>query len=223
LQFGFESSKGIESSMATFATHSGMSVAGTGRRREDILDCAATIATEGGYDAVKMRTVADDAGIAVGTLYRYFPTKPHVLVAVLTREFERLGAERDWTITADSPRLRVAHLNARLCEELHCRPALTEAVTRAFVFADASTSSEVDRAAAIIQHLLGLAIAGGEPNPRHHQLAAIMVDVWLSSLIAWVRHGTSAEDMAVQLERSVRLILGEENEAATSQAPASIP
>jgi AcrR family transcriptional regulator len=209
--------------MATFATHSGMSVSGTGRRREDILDCAAAIATEGGYDAVKMRTVADDAGIAVGTLYRYFPTKPHVLVAVLMREFERLGAERDWTITADSPRLRVAHLNARLCEELHCRPALTEAVTRAFVFADASTSSEVDRAAAIIEHLLGLAIAGGEPNPRHHQLAAIIVDVWLSGLIAWVRHGTSAEDMAVRLERSVRLILGEENEAATSQAPASIP
>jgi TetR/AcrR family transcriptional regulator, cholesterol catabolism regulator len=209
--------------MATFATHSGMSVAGTGRRREDILDCAAAIAAVGGYDAVKMRIVADDAGIAVGTLYRYFPTKPHVLVAVLTREFERLGAERDWTITADSPRLRVAHLNARLCEELQCRPALTEAVTRAFVFADASTSSEVDRAAAIIEHLLGLAIAGGEPNPRHHQLAAIIVDVWLSSLIAWVRHGTSAEDMAVRLERSVRLILGEEIEAATSQAPVSIP
>ncbi|WP_159233280.1 TetR family transcriptional regulator [Mycolicibacterium vanbaalenii] len=207
--------------MTAIGTASGRSVARTGRRREEILDCAAAIATDGGYDAVKMRTVADDAGIAVGTLYRYFPTKPHVLVAVLTREFERLGAERDWTVTADSPQLRVAHVNARLYKELRCRPALTEAVTRAFVFADGSTSSEVDRAAAVIEHLLALAIAGGEPNPRHHQLASLIVDVWLSSLIAWVRHGTSADELAVRLERSVRLILGGENAAANSQTPGS--
>ncbi|MEU0499408.1 TetR family transcriptional regulator [Mycobacterium sp. NPDC006124] len=34
---------------------------------------------------MKVRTVADGAGIAVKTLYRYFPSKPHVLVAVLAR------------------------------------------------------------------------------------------------------------------------------------------
>ena len=39
----------------------------TGRlgRREIILDCTATIATSGGYDAVKMRAIADRAGMAV--------------------------------------------------------------------------------------------------------------------------------------------------------------
>jgi|UPI00069EF325 AcrR family transcriptional regulator len=200
-----------------------MPVARKGRRREDILDSATAVATEGGYDAVKMRTVADDAGIAVGTLYRYFPTKLHVLVAVLTRELERLGAERDWTVTADSPQMRVAHVNARLRKELRCRPALAEAVTRAFVFADGSTGSEVDRAAKVIERLIASAIAGGEPDPRHHQLASLIVDVWLSSLIAWVRHRTSAEDLAKRLERSVRLILGGEIAAAKSQTPESIP
>ena len=42
-------------------------------------------------------------------------------------------------------------------EEWRSKPALTEAVIRAFVFADAS--AEVDHAAAVIEHLLGLAIA----------------------------------------------------------------
>ena len=37
-------------------------------RREIILDCTATIAMSGGYDAVKMRAIADRAGMAVGTL-----------------------------------------------------------------------------------------------------------------------------------------------------------
>lgn len=181
------------------------------RKREAILDCAAMIATGGGYDAVKMRTVAEGAGIAVGTLYRFYPSKPRVLVAVLAREFERIGAERDWTVTAGSPRLRVGQLNARLCQEWRARPALTEAVTRAFVVADGSASAEVDHAEAAIEHLIGLAIAGGEPSPRHHRVAALIGNIWLASLIAWVRQATSADDVALRLERSIALIVRDES------------
>ena len=35
---------------------------------------------KGGYDAVQMRTVAERADVALGTLYRYFPSKIHLLV-----------------------------------------------------------------------------------------------------------------------------------------------
>lgn len=184
----------------------------TARRREVILDSAAGIAIEGGYDAVKMRTVADGAGIAVGTLYRYFPSKPHVLVAVLARAFERLGAERDWADTGVSPQLRLGHLNTRLQEEWRSKPALTEAVTRAFVFADASATAEVDHAASVIEHLLGVAIAGGEPNPQQHRLASVILDIWLASLITWIRHGTSAAEVAVRLDRCIGLILGDQED-----------
>ncbi len=45
------------------------------RRRETILDAALVVAAAGGYEAVQMRTVAERVGIAVGTLYRYFPAK----------------------------------------------------------------------------------------------------------------------------------------------------
>ena len=59
----------------------------TPSRHEAILDAAVAMATAGGYEAVRMRVVAEQTGIAVGTLYRYFPSKPHLLVAALTREF----------------------------------------------------------------------------------------------------------------------------------------
>lgn len=192
--------------VAAFASTQSDAIAATSHRREAILNSAVAIAVDGGYDAVKMRTVADGAGIAVGTLYRYFPSKPHVLVAVLARAFERLAAERDWAAAGVSPRLRLGELNARVHEEWRSKPALTEAVTRAFVFADAS--AEVDHAAAIIEHLLGVVIAGGEPNPGQHHLAVVILDVWLASVIAWVRHGTSADDVAIRLDRSIELILG---------------
>ncbi len=58
-------------------------------RRQRILDATYALAREGGYDAVQMRAVADQADVALGTLYRYFPSKVHLLVSALAREFER--------------------------------------------------------------------------------------------------------------------------------------
>src|SRR5215472_13848138 len=58
-------------------------------RRKRILDATLTLASKGGYDAVQMREVADRADVALGTLYRYFPSKIHLLVSALASEFER--------------------------------------------------------------------------------------------------------------------------------------
>jgi AcrR family transcriptional regulator len=53
-------------------------------RRKRILDATLALASKGGYDAVQMRTVAERADVALGTLYRYFPSKIHLLVSALT-------------------------------------------------------------------------------------------------------------------------------------------
>src|SRR3954464_2450318 len=57
-------------------------------RRKRILDATLALASKGGYDAVQMRTVAERADVALGTLYRYFPSKIHLLVSALTLELE---------------------------------------------------------------------------------------------------------------------------------------
>ncbi|HUF83553.1 MAG TPA: TetR family transcriptional regulator, partial [Acidimicrobiia bacterium] len=50
-------------------------------RRQRVLDAAMKLAAEGGYDAVQMRDVAQEAGVALGTIYRYFASKDHLLAA----------------------------------------------------------------------------------------------------------------------------------------------
>ena len=40
-----------------------------------------------------MRAVAERADVAVGTLYRYFPSKVHLLVSALAREFEKIDSK----------------------------------------------------------------------------------------------------------------------------------
>jgi len=58
-------------------------------RRRRILDATMALASKGGFDAVQMRAVAERGDVALGTLYRYFPSKIHLLVTALIREFGR--------------------------------------------------------------------------------------------------------------------------------------
>ena len=64
---------------------------------------------------MQMRAVAESADVALGTLYRYFPSKIHLLVSVLAAQFEqaeaghRAASGRRATTAAD----RVMHVLGR--------------------------------------------------------------------------------------------------------------
>ena len=53
--------------------------------REHILECALQQVAEGGFAALAMGTLAASAGIATGSLYRYFPGKAALASEVFTR------------------------------------------------------------------------------------------------------------------------------------------
>jgi AcrR family transcriptional regulator len=54
--------------------------------RERIL-AAATIAVRRDGERVPMATIADEAGVGIGTLYRHYPTRPALLAALTLRSF----------------------------------------------------------------------------------------------------------------------------------------
>ncbi len=61
-------------------------------RRARILHASARLARRGGFDAVQMREVAESSNVALGTLYRYFPSKVHLLVATMQDQLQHLHA-----------------------------------------------------------------------------------------------------------------------------------
>ena len=54
-------------------------------REQTILDAATTLATEDGLGAVQIAAVAERAGIAAGTVYRYFPAKTDLVAELVKR------------------------------------------------------------------------------------------------------------------------------------------
>jgi AcrR family transcriptional regulator len=177
-------------------------------RRKRILDATLALASRGGYDAVQMRTVAERADVALGTLYRYFPSKIHLLVAALTEEFEQLQEKLDRKpIPGDTPAERMLHVLSRVTGSMQRDPMLTEAMTRAFMFADPSAAAEVNMVARQMTMMFTKAMHDGEPSADDIAIARVIGDVWLSNLVAWVTRRASADDVTAHLELAARLLL----------------
>jgi AcrR family transcriptional regulator len=178
-------------------------------RRNRIIDATIALTSKGGFDAVQMRAVAERADVALGTLYRYFPSKIHLLVSGLAREFEHALERMDrGTVPGDTPRDRVLYVIGLNTRKLQRDPNLTEAMTRAFMFADTTAAAEVDLVSRLMEQMFTLAMGEGEPTDEQKAIARVIGDVWLSNLVAWVTRRASATDVANRLELTVRLLLG---------------
>jgi AcrR family transcriptional regulator len=179
-------------------------------RRKRILDTTISLASKGGFDAVQMRAVAEQADVALGTLYRYFPSKIHLLVSALGREFEVAeAATREKPIPGDTPHQRVMHVLTRTTRGLQKDPNLTEALTRAFMFADASVQNEIHAVGMLLTSMLTRAMYPGttELSDEDVAIAKVIGDVWLSALVGWVTGRTTADDVNKQMDVAVGLLL----------------
>jgi AcrR family transcriptional regulator len=184
-------------------------------RRKRILDATIALASQGGFDAVQMRAVAEEANVALGTLYRYFPSKIHLLVSALGREFERANASiGDKPIPGDTSSERVIYILRKTTRGLQGDPHLTEALTRAFMFADASVATEIHVVGVHVTRMLMSAMresadrgSADEPTDEERAITKVIGDVWLASLVQWVTGRASAHDVATSLDVAVRLLL----------------
>ena len=177
-------------------------------RRKRILDATLALASKGGYEAVQMRTVAERAEVALGTLYRYFPSKIHLLVSALTLELERTQDKLDREpVPGETPYDRILYVLSRVTQTMQREPMLTEAMTRAFMFADPSAATEVNTVAQQMERMFTGAMHTGEPSADDIAIARVIGDVWLSNLVAWVTRRASADDVSSHLELAARLLL----------------
>jgi TetR/AcrR family transcriptional regulator, cholesterol catabolism regulator len=177
-------------------------------RHKRILDATLALASKGGYEAVQMRAVAERADVALGTLYRYFPSKIHLLVSALAREFERNQERLDRApIPGETPYERVLYVLGRATRSMQREPMLTEAMTRAFMFADPSAAVEVSTVARLMERMFTNAMHSGEPSADDIAIARVIGDVWLSNLVRWVTRRAPADDVTHHLELAARLLL----------------
>lgn len=176
-------------------------------RRRRILHASAELASRGGFDAVQMREVAESSQVALGTLYRYFPSKVHLLVAVMRDQLERMhGTLRKRPPAGETAAERVAETLMRAFRALQRDPRLADAMVRALIFADSGVNAEVDlvyrRTTAIVLDAMGRE----DPTPQELSAVRVIEHTWHSALITWLSGRASIDQVRADVETACRLI-----------------
>jgi AcrR family transcriptional regulator len=89
--------------------------------RERIVAAALDRVARGGYKSAGVHAVAADAGVAVGTVYRHFPSKGELFAEVFRRVSQR---ELDVVVDVSRPDGRTASERVAASVEAFCRRAL---------------------------------------------------------------------------------------------------
>jgi len=143
-----------------------------------ILDAAARVFEERGFEAGTTNHVAELAGVSIGSLYEYFPNKDAIVVAVVERELERerakLLAILEPAETDDGLRTQLRAF-VEMLVELHARrPALHRIL---FDQADHPPAAHacVLRFEESLAHALATSLRGMRPSLRDPDAAAHLI------------------------------------------------
>lgn len=182
-------------------------VARQNERRERILQTTIKMAAEGGYDAVQMRETAANAGISLGTLYRYFSSKDALLAAAWgywTSEVETQMNRRP--LRGATMAERAYDFFRRTTRAFERDPRLAEAF---IIAANSNDPRSADHRRAT-SDLLGRILESTmtEVDAATATDIRITLDhVWNSSLQHWVSGRYTMADVYKDLERACHLLL----------------
>ncbi|MCU0267511.1 MAG: TetR family transcriptional regulator [Acidimicrobiales bacterium] len=177
-------------------------------RRQRVIEAAMALAAEGGYDAVQMRDVAARAGVALGTIYRYFLGKDHLLAAVLVS----WAADLERRVAVRPPRggdvaERMVDILGRATKAMEREPRLSAAVVSALSSPDpqvAECQLDVNR---IMFRIQAMAFPEDFDPDLQARISRTLGHVWFSSLVGWANGWMGIKEAGEELAIAAHLML----------------
>jgi AcrR family transcriptional regulator len=178
---------------------------GQAARRQRVLLAALELGADGGYEAVQMRDVAASAEVALGTIYRYFPSKDALLAAAMVEwmeDLERRVMQR--APRGDTTAERVYDVLRRAVGTMERQPKLAEAVITALTSDDRDAASTATND--VMQRVLLRAFPEGTDPAMEAAIAKVLGHVWFSCLVAWSNGGGDLTWVGEELETATHLL-----------------
>jgi AcrR family transcriptional regulator len=177
-------------------------------RYDRVIAAATEILSAGGQEAVQMKDLAQQAGVSLATLYRYFPAKEYLLLAVALSRYQAawrlVSAEEP---AGDTVRERVA---AHLMREFRAQQRerrLTAALTAALTGGGRSYSSIIEAIEhthwQIIRHV---AAGRGTLTEQQEKLLMVVLDIAGAAVRRWVAGTYSLAEAKAQVEIGCQLL-----------------
>jgi AcrR family transcriptional regulator len=172
------------------------SSAGQKARYRRILRAASRLGARDELERVQMQDVAREAGVAIATLYRYFPSKIHLFAAVMRSQVLRLHEEAVSPAPGQDPVTAVADLLIRIGREMLDHPQLSLSMIQANNLAQkvpGSASDQID--------------ADQGESPDHRRRARLVILCWFGVLMTVLNGRTPAGEAELDTRRACELLL----------------
>jgi AcrR family transcriptional regulator len=176
-------------------------------RRERVVRAALELGAEGGYEAVQMRDVATRAAVALGTIYRYFPSKDSLLLAVMVHwlgDLEQRVSRRP--PTGDTTVERIMDVMTRALGSMDRDPRLTAAVIGAMTAGDPASVPAIDEVSQAMARIMQSAFPPDVDPALEAATAKVLGHVWWSATISWANGMGDIDWVADELRVAAELL-----------------
>jgi TetR/AcrR family transcriptional regulator, cholesterol catabolism regulator len=177
-------------------------------RRDRIVRAAIDLLDAAEYEAVQMREVAARAGVALGTLYRYFSSKEHLYAAALVSWSSEYGQPRRTSpldVAGDEARLRA--LLRRAVRAFERSPQMLRVQSVIERSADPNAAATYDAFAAANTAVLTAALRDLDPATARAVINTVqgVLSTWLRS---WAVDRCTIREVDAVVQDAIGLIFG---------------
>jgi AcrR family transcriptional regulator len=175
-------------------------------RRHRVIEAAMALGAEGGYEAVQMRDVAAKADVALGTVYRYFESKDHLLAAALAYWMGTLGVLVNRLPAVDGTAAeRVCSLLGTATTTMSRQPKLVAALLAPLSSSDPGVVECQEQVSRMMDDLITRAVGEGAPADIGDR-ARMLGHIWYSTLLGWVNGWTNVGHVRDEIAVACRLL-----------------
>ncbi len=172
-----------------------------------MLTAAAELASEKELARVQMHDVAKRAGVAIGTLYRYFPSKTHLFAAVMVDQLERLAGKSARTPAHDSPQEAMRRVLVRATRGLLRQPALSTAMVMSTATANHDLVPDAGRVDRLFRQMLLDAAGIAQPTEVETTSVRLLIQLWFGVVQSCLNGQISLSQAESDIRRGCELLL----------------
>lgn len=177
-------------------------------RYQRILRAAGKLGAEHGLERMQMNDVAKEAGVAIATLYRYFPSKTDLFVGVLHSQIQRLSESPVVSASTGTRADAVADVLIAAGRRMLERPQLATAMLQANNAAQLQGGREYTEANAAFHGVLLDALGVETPGDEDFRMVRIAEQTWYGVLVSVLNGVITIDQADADIRLAACLLLG---------------
>jgi len=178
-------------------------------RRQRVIDAGLVLLRQRDYERIQVKDVAEEAGVALGTVYHYFASKEHLFAEVLVKWAATLRTSLTRRpLVGDSPQQRLTEALHRSVRAFQRQPQLARLISALELSADPFATETLGRVDAITTSVYLELLEGIDPDLARSivRTAEAVMD---SMLRSWSAERLAITDLYDYLAEAVALLFGQ--------------